>query len=50
MDTVDDLICGFDHGERDSPDDLDDERETEDDDQIGCCFPGRCCMPGEHFE
>jgi hypothetical protein len=50
MDTVDDLICGFDHDEQGSQAGLDDERETEDDDQIGCCFPGTCCMPGEHFE
>ena len=19
-------------------------------DEIGCCFPGECCMPGEHFK
>jgi hypothetical protein len=50
METVDDLICGSDHDEQDLQDGLDDERETEDDDQIGCCFPGTCCMPVEHFE
>jgi len=49
METVDNLICGFAHDEQDLQDGLDDERETEDDDQIGCCFPGTCCMPGEHL-
>jgi hypothetical protein len=50
METVDELICGFDHDEQDLQDGLGDERETEYDDQIGCCFPGTCCMPVEHFE
>jgi hypothetical protein len=23
--------------------------ETNDDDEWGCCYPGSCCMPGEHM-
>ena len=40
MATIDELICGFD----------DDERGMQDDDaKMDCCFPGKCCMPSDHF-
>lgn len=23
--------------------------DLEDDSELGCCFPGECCMPGQHM-
>lgn len=30
-------------------DDWDDEEREREDDRLGCCFPERCLMPGEHY-
>ena len=41
----DDDFDGCEHGVG-----FDENCERCEDDPIGCCFPGKCLMPGEHFE
>ena len=54
MSDIDDAICGFDYEDEfdgcEHGVGFDEDCEDCEDDPIGCLFPGKCLMPGEHLE